>query len=282
MAMSSTATTVTTAAPPNACDCHMHVYDPRFAAVATWPVPPPIALVETYRGVLRELGVTRNVVVQPNAYGFDNTCTEIAVRDLGITARGVATVAPTITDRELERLHLAGFRGARCYMLAHSLCTLVGQRRCSIASPIAAFGWHIDLQLDGRELPQRAAQLKRLPASLVIDHNGKFLEPVAPDHPAFGTLLDLLEGGRAWVKLSAPYETSKLGSPRYEDVSALARTLAVKAPDRCVWASNWPHPGQNPPPSDAALMQLLHDWAPDEAMRHRILREDNPAALYGF
>lgn len=268
-----------TATPPNACDCHMHVYDPRFAAVPTWPVPPPIALVETYRGVLRELGVTRNVVVQPNAYGFDNACTEIAVHNLGHTARGVATVAATVTDKELERLHQAGFRGARCYMLAHSLFSW--EDVDAIAARIAPFGWHIDLQLDGRELPRRVEQLKRLPAPLVIDHNGKFLEPVAPEHPAFGALLDLLESGRVWVKLSAPYETSKLGAPHYDDVSALARRLAAKAPERCVWASNWPHPGQNPAPSNTALLQLLHDWVPDAAARNRIL-VDNPAALYGF
>jgi D-galactarolactone isomerase len=34
-------------------------------------------------------------------------------------------------------------------------------------------------------------------------------------------------------------------------------------------------------PDDAALFDLLHDWSPDETVRHRILVA-NPAALYGF
>jgi len=39
--------------------------------------------------------------------------------------------------------------------------------------------------------------------------------------------------------------------------------------------------GRNLLPDDAVLVDLLLDWAPDEALRHRILVE-NPAALYGF
>ena len=38
----------------------------------------------------------------------------------------------------------------------------------------------------------------------MIDHNGKFLEPVTPEHPGFRVLLRLLDTGKCWVKLSAP------------------------------------------------------------------------------
>jgi D-galactarolactone isomerase len=104
---------------------------------------------------------------------------------------------------------------------------------------------------------------------------------VPPSHPAFGALLALLDGGRCWVKLSAPYETSKSGPPGYDDVSALARALVAAHAERCVWASNWPHPNIHPSPSNAAMLDLLLDWAPDEATRRRIL-VDNPTRLYGF
>jgi D-galactarolactone isomerase len=140
----------------------------------------------------------------------------------------------------------------------------------------------LQLQLDGRDLPERAAVLKRLPATLVIDHNGKFLEPVAPEHPAFRTLLGLLEGGDCWVKVSAPYETSREGPPLYGDVGALAKELIRATPERMVWASNWPHPtALDDPPDDAVLLDLLLEWTGDEPLRRRILT-DNPAALYGF
>jgi len=49
-----------------------------------------------------------------------------------------------------------------------------------------------------------------------------------------------------------------------------------------IWASNWPHVSLDRDlPDDAMLLDLLLDWAPDEATRRRIL-VDNPAELYRF
>jgi D-galactarolactone isomerase len=115
----------------------------------------------------------------------------------------------------------------------------------------------------------------------VIDHNGKFLEPVKPDHPSFQSLLRVLDAGNAWVKLSAPYETSKTGAPAYDDVSLLARTLAEKFPERCLWASNWPHPSRDPVPAIVPLYDLLFSWAASDETRRKIL-VGNPQAVYGF
>ena len=72
------------------------------------------------------------------------------------------------------------------------------------------------------------------------------------------------------------------GPPLFSDVGELAKTLVSAAPERMLWASNWPHPSaQENPPDDAMLLDLLLDWVGDEATRKRIL-VDNPAALYGF
>ena len=137
-------------------------------------------------------------------------------------------------------------------------------------------------QMDGRHLADHEALLDRLTSTLVIDHVGKFLEPVAPDHPGFRTILRLLDKGRTWVKLSAPYETSKVGPPFYDDVGRLAKTLAKAAPERMLWASNWPHPTPGVSvPDDAWMLDMLLDWIPDEAARRKAL-VDNPAQLYGF
>ena len=105
--------------------------------------------------------------------------------------------------------------------------------------------------------------------------------PVPSDDPAFKVLLSFLETGRCWVKLSAPYESSETGPPNWTDIAPEARALANAAPDRMLWASNWPHPGQKNPPDEADLLDLLLDWVDDEDIRKRIL-VDNPALLYGF
>jgi len=267
---------------PGATDCHIHFYGTRAAypLAPACPIPPPYATVEAYRGVMARLGLTRVVVVQPSAYGTDNRCTLDGLAELGAAARAVVVVDQSVTDAELERLTGLGVRGIRYFMLPGGV--LPWDSLEVMAARVAPFGWHVQLQLDGRDLPEREAVLKRLPATLVIDHNGKFLEPVAPGHPAFRTLLGLLDGGDCWVKVSAPYETSRQGPPLYGDVGALAKALIAAAPERMVWASNWPHPtALDDPPDDAVLLDLLLDWTGDERLRRRILT-DNPAALYGF
>jgi D-galactarolactone isomerase len=153
-----------------------------------------------------------------------------------------------------------------------------------MAARLAHFGWHVQFQMDGRDFETREALLKRLPCTLVIEHVGKFLEPVPVHHPGFQSLLRLVDTGRVWVKLSGAYMMSKLGPPLYEDIGVLAKALVKRAPERMVWASNWPHPssGASPEkPDEAVLLDLMLDWAPDTATRNRILA-DNPAKLYGF
>lgn len=268
-------------APPGACDTHMHIYEDRFPVAPTALLKPPPATVADYRKLQQRLGLTRTVIVQPSTYGTDNRCTLEAMAALGDNARGVAVVDTSASDDELARLTKAGMRGIRFHMLKGG--ALPWDILDTMAARVHAFGWHVQLQLDGRELPERESVLKRLPGTLVVDHVGKFLEPVTLDHPGFRVLARLVEGGRTWVKLSAPYEVSKKGPPNFDDVGALAKALIKMAPERMVWASNWPHPSvpKHEAPEDAMLLDTLLDWAPDEATRRRIL-VDNPAQLYGF
>ena len=219
------------------------------------------------------------MVVQPSTYGTDNRCTIEAMKALGAGTRGVAVVDQTVTDAELDRLTGLGIRGIRFFMLPGG--ALPWDILETMAARVAPFGWHVQLQLDGRQLPDYEAVLARLPCDLVIDHVGKFLEPVPVEHPSFHALERLVARG-AWVKLSAPYEVSKVGAPNYDDVGALAKALVEIAPDRMLWATNWPHPTPGvPKPDDAWMLDMLLDWVPEEAVRKKVL-VDNPAHLYGF
>jgi D-galactarolactone isomerase len=150
-----------------------------------------------------------------------------------------------------------------------------------VAARIAPLGWHIQLQMDGRLLPERTDMLARLPCQVMIDHVGKFLEPVAPQHPGFKALLKLLDHGNFWLKLAAAYEVSHSGPPRYEDVGALAKIAADAFPERMVWASNWPHVTVTSPPDDTHLLDLVADWIPGEKRRELAL-VTNPKVLFGF
>jgi D-galactarolactone isomerase len=269
------------AVPAGAVDTHMHVYH---AEVPPQPGGPPLPgdyREEAYRAMRERLGFSRVVVVQPNAYQYDNSVTLAAMTRLGPGAKGVAVVNETTPEGEIDRLTKAGIVGQRFFQLQWGAVRF--ERMHDVMARLHPHGWFANLQLDGRELPTWEASIKRLPGNFVIDHIGKFLEPVTVDSAPFKSLLGLLDTGRCWVKLAAAYETSKTGAPAYEDVSKLARALVKHAPERMIWASNWPHPSapKDNVPDDADLLDLLLDWAPDEKTRKKIL-VDNPAALYSF
>lgn len=265
-----------------ACDCHVHIYElEQYPLASTSTYGPPQASWSDYAKVQKRLGLTRAILVQPTGYGFDNRCLLDALALSGGVARGIVVIRPDTSMTELQTLHDAGVRGVRFMMIPGSGGVLAWDDLERLASRIAEFGWVINLQLDGRDFAQYEARLRALPCLLTIDHIGKFLEPVEPSHPGFRSLLNLLDAGRTWVKVSAPYETSKLGPPHYYDVSTLARVLINSNPDRCIWASNWPHPGRVTVPDDAEMLALLSYWAPDSAVRQKIL-VDNPETLYGF
>jgi D-galactarolactone isomerase len=257
----------------------MHFYDGAASARPGTPNPGNFT-VPMYRELQQKLGLERVIVVQPNAYGDDNSVTVNSIRELGSNAKGVAVVKPGVSDQELHRLTKAGICAIRIMTLHGG--TLGFDVMDELVARVHPFGWHANIQLDGRELPKYEAQMRRLPGRFVIDHTGKFLEPVATDSAPFRSLLNLVDTGRCWVKLSAPYETSKTGAPKYEDVGGLASALVKRAPERMLWASNWPHPSVRPNvPDDLELLELLLDWAPDAGARTKIL-VDNPAQLYGF
>lgn len=267
------------AAPAGATDTHMHFYGP----YDRWPLPPTSwnspseATLAQYREVQARLGLERVVVVQAAGYGYDNTVTMDNVKAIGEAARAVVVVPLGTPESELARLAAAGARGLRVFMLKGGVYAWANIRE--LAAMVRPFRWHLQLQLDGRQLPEHLSVLETLDVQLVVDHTGKFLEPVDIDHEGFKCLRRLVEKG-AYVKLSAPYETSRVGPPTYDDVGRLAKVLVQDAPERMLWATNWPHPG-NAPKDDAMLLDTLLDWAPNPLHQALILR-DNPARLYGF
>jgi D-galactarolactone isomerase len=261
-----------------ATDTHMHIYEPEYPMAPTALLAPPDGKLDDYKKVQHRLGLERVVIVQPTTYGIDNSCTLDAMAKIGSNARGVVAVDTSASDADLEDFTRKGITGIRFHMLPGG--ALPWDILEEMAARVHNFGWHVQLQLDGKELPDHIDAVRNLPCPLVIDHVGKFLEPVTPDHKTFRMMLDLVENG-AWVKLSAAYETSTLGPPYFDDVGALAKAFIAAAPERMLWATNWPHPGQAPRPDDAMLIDTLLDWVDSDALRQKIL-VDNPAQLYGF
>ena len=270
-------------APPDTCDSHIHIYDPRFKM--QWPKLRAVndAAVPQYRLLQKRLGTTRVVVVQPAAYGTENAVTVDAVAQFGLDkARGIAVAHPTITDTELVAMDKAGIRGLRFTLHEPRTAVTSPDMIEPLAQRVGPLGWHVQLHLRGEQIVEMADLIGRLPCTIVFDHMCRLPQPQGMHHPALAIVKKMIDKGSAWVKLSGPYLETQTGAPRYADVKAVARALAKHAPERCVWGSDWPHPTEpHTKPDDAVLFDLLQEWAADEGTRHRIL-VDNPAKLYGF
>lgn len=265
--------------PALACDCHHHLYDRRYPAHPSATLLPEDATVADYRLLQRRLGLQRNVVVQPSTYGVDNRLLVDSLKAFGPSSRGVAVVDTSVSDAQLQRLHDAGVRGLR-----FNLSFLVGvtaDMMEPLAQRIAPLGWHLQVNGTAQHLLALGDTLQRLACPVVFDHMGQLPQPQALQHPAFALYARLLDSGRAWFKLSGAYLTSR--SADLSDSGVVARALIALAPQRMVWGSDWPHPTKKAAdkPDDAALLDLLDDWAPTAAIRRQIL-VDNPAKLYAF
>jgi len=273
---------VSFAVPDGACDCHHHIYDPRFAYMPNAVLKPPYATVQDYRKVQKRLGTSRDVMVQPSTYGTDNRCVLDVLAQMKGNARAVCVVNSKVSDAELKKLDAAGVRGVRVqFGLGNPVSADEVQ---PLARRIAPLGWHIQVNMPPDQLVAMEKLLLSLPVPVIVDHLGRAVDD---KDPQFLTVRRLLDSGHGWVKLSGAYLYGGGGPPNYAGASAAARGYLKTAPERCVWGSDWPHPDAtkklNPVamPDDVVLLNLLAQWAPDEKLRHRILVE-NPEKFYRF
>ncbi|MDR3562212.1 MAG: amidohydrolase family protein [Negativicutes bacterium] len=268
--------------PPNATDCHHHIYDSSFGLDPNSTLRPPDASIADYRLLQKRLGTTRDVIIQPSTYGVDNHGLASVLEKFGLaTTRGVAVVNTEVTDAELKKLDAVGVRGIRINLAIPGGATNMEMVK-TLAGRVAPFGWHIQINATDEQILEGMDVWESVPCQIVFDHFAHVPEPDGANHPVFFAVVSLMQKGKAWVKLSAAYQESKVGPPTYADSGMVARAFVREAPDRLVWGTNWPHPTEkHTKPDDALLLDLLAEWVPDEAIRNRIL-VDNPAKLYGF
>jgi predicted TIM-barrel fold metal-dependent hydrolase len=278
--------------PTDATDCHVHVIGPktRFPLAPNHHYTPKDALADELVAMLKRLGLSRVVLVQPSFYGTDNACMLDAMAQIG-SARGVAVLPPAVPRAELDGLHSRGIRGLRVNIASAGAAPVDAVRDGieTAARLCAVHGWHVQVFVDAGVIAPLASYIRELPVDTVFDHFG-LLQPGAPGE-ALRALQGLLETGKAWVKVSGAYRISDDASDRRIDT--LARALCAANPERIVWGSDWPHTPKHDihTGSDTelpfravnthGLLDLLPRWLEDNALIRRVL-VNNPARLYEF
>lgn len=291
-------TAVNFGVPSGACDCHVHVVgDPaRYPMVAGRVYTPPPATAEELSGLLRSLRLDRVVIIQPSFYGTDNSATLDGMRALGPErARGVAVIDERTSGAALKAMAEAGMRGLRLNLETAGETDPVASLRKLKAGVERArsLGWHVQIYARLSLIAALADELAQTPVTLVFDHFAGAQAALGPEQPGFAAVLALLRAGKAYCKISGAYRVSERG-PDYGDAAPLARALIAANSERILWGTDWPHSDSSRPPGRAAtdvtpyqpiddgrLFNQLPVWAPDAAVRHKIL-VDNPAGLYGF
>jgi predicted TIM-barrel fold metal-dependent hydrolase len=281
--------------PEGACDCHVHVFgdEKRFPFAASRTYTPESASAAELLATHRALHIGRAVIVQPSVYGTDNSCTLDAMKQYGPGARGIAVLPEAIPSPTLDDMQRAGIRGVRINLgLAKDTSFADARHRLTSAiEQIQGRKWHVQIYA---ALPVVAGLSDLVLAStvpVVFDHFGGAKAAAGLRQPGFEKLLQLVESGKAYVKISAAYRASS-SAPDYPDLAPLAHALIAANPQRILWGSDWPHPdtGSGRKPGDVSpllrvndgnLLNLLATWAPDATLRKTIL-VDNPATLYTF
>ncbi|MDP3619760.1 MAG: amidohydrolase family protein [Ramlibacter sp.] len=272
--------------PPGTIDSQFHVLGP----ADKYPIRPgaayemPTATWEAARRVHDALGISRGIVVQTTTYGADHSVVLDALEALGSGYKGCANalVFDSADDAYLQKLHDAGIRGAR-FSFRQALGAVLSREAFDRAvGKIRELGWYMKVQPEQNGIAESAHWFENLDIPVLIDHMGRADAALGPDRdPSIAKIRELLDRGNFWVMLSLGEKISKLGAP-YDDAVPLARALIDAAPERCVWASDWPHPvSKQQPPNDADLLELCYRYVRSDRELQAIL-VDNPARLFGY
>jgi predicted TIM-barrel fold metal-dependent hydrolase len=271
---------------PGTIDAQFHIlgprekYPPRPGAAYEMPTATPDALKRMHAA----LGIERGIVVQTTTYGEDHTVVLDALQALGPNYKGCANalVFEARDDAYLQKLHDAGVRGAR-FSFRQALGAVLSKPAFDKAvGKIRELGWYMKVQPEQNGIVESLPWIEGIEdIPVLIDHMGRPNATLGVQDPNVQKVRELLGRGNFWVMLSLGEKISVAGAP-YDDVVPIAHALLDAGPDRCVWASDWPHPvSKKQPPNDADLLELLYRYVRSDDEARRVL-VDNPAKLFGY
>ncbi|KAA8651460.1 hypothetical protein EYZ11_011094 [Aspergillus tanneri] len=241
--------------PPRTWDTHMHVVEPQRYPVSAAAIyqPSPHTLDEAI-AFESSLGIENFVLVQPSIYGTDNSCLLEALRQVGSShGRGVVVIDPaTIEADTLTEWHSLGVRGVRVNLksvgkvLSEQELTETLMQHAEVVRPL---DWIIQVYISLDMVPMLERIAPQLGVKVCIDHFGapnllsltqtgeKSFDPYSLR--GFSSLISLLRGGDTYVKISAPYRFTN--DKEMRDLETIIREFLREAPDRVLYATDWPH-----------------------------------------
>ncbi len=284
--------------PPGACDAQIHVY----GDVEKYPARHPKALYFAPKGegtmekalaMHARLGFDRVSITQATIFGTDHSLLVDTLNALPKgRARGCGIVDASVSDKELQRMHDAGVRGARFNFLPRFDLVPDFDEFHRELRRIGEMGWYAKLFCGPAELETLEPELRKAKRStFMFDHLCQAPYAGGLEDPGMKRVLGLLREENFWMMLSNGDRNSK-GYP-WTDCEPFGRAFYEAAPDRCVWGSDWPHVWrwirsqrdgyveQGIDGKDEPLLDLGLSYLPDAAAVKKVF-VDNPARVFGF
>lgn len=231
-------------------DAHLHIIDPRFPLVRNQGYLPEAFTVADYRKRTDDLRIVGGAVVSGSFQAFDQTYLLDALERLGPTFVGVTQLPASVPDDVVADLDRAGVRAVR-FNLRRGGSEQLGQLEALADRVLTLADWHVELYVDGRELPRLEERLAAL-SRLTIDHLGLHREGL----PA---LLRLVERG---VKVKAS------GFGRVDlDVPSTLRAIAEIDPSALLFGTDLPSTRARRPFSSADLSVIVDALGPEIATK---------------
>jgi predicted TIM-barrel fold metal-dependent hydrolase len=280
------------APPPPAlsCDVQFHIFDQpdRYPVQPNAAYEPPAASFADAVAMHQALGFARGVIVHSVVYGSDHRLLldtlEGLPSDLRRRYRATCILDDSVTDADMARLDAAGVCAARVNFVRYLKATPEADLVRRSFDRLREIGWHARLHVTGDQLLEHSdllCSIKDVP--MVIDHMAHIGRSGGLDQPAMRWMLDRLRHDNWWMMLSNGNRDSKMDSV-WDDAVPFGCAFVAAAPERCIWASDWPHPRWQKKcmMNDAEAVELFYRYVDnDQALVQQIL-VDNPARLHGF
>lgn len=151
-------------------DAHFHIIDYQFPIIESQGYMPPSYDVAAYSEQTKDLAIKGGAIVSGSFQGFDQTYLLNSLKQMGPAFCGVTQLPFTVSDEEIEALHKNGVRALR-FNIKRGGSEDLSKLDYFARRVHELVGWHSELYIDAKELPEIAATIEKLPA-ISIDHLG--------------------------------------------------------------------------------------------------------------
>ncbi|MER2030818.1 MAG: amidohydrolase family protein [Solibacillus sp.] len=151
-------------------DAHFHIIDYQFPVIESQGYMPPSYDVAAYSEETKDLSIQGGAIVSGSFQGFDQTYLLHSLKQMGPAFCGVTQLPYTVSDEEIVALHKNGVRALR-FNIKRGGSEDLSKLDYFARRVHELVGWHSELYIDAKELPEITATIKKLPA-ISIDHLG--------------------------------------------------------------------------------------------------------------